>query len=178
LERSTLVPHNLTVNSESVSPVLRRPAFPLLVFAWAAIVLLPAGAKTKPSLAFASRNDASRPDRVRADRRSDRGYISALAAANRFLQAWQNQDHETGLLMLTDDAKQHSSEERMEAFFSSGADAAYEISRGKKMKGGRYAFPVTLFPFHSDTTKSNRAQRSEIVVVRTGKDEWAIDRLP
>ena len=178
MERSTLVPHNLTVNSESVAPVLRRPAFPLLVFAWAAIVFLPAGAKTKPSLAFASRNDASRPDRVRADRRrSDRGYISALAAANRFLQAWQNQDHETGLLMLTDDAKQHSSEAHMETFFSSGADAAYEISRGKR-KGGRYVFPVTLFPFHSDTTKSNRAQRSEIVVVRTGKNEWAIDRLP
>ena len=91
---------------------------------------------------------------MRADRRSDRGYISALAAANRFLQAWQNQDHETGLLMLTDDAKQHSSEERMEAFFSSGADAAYEIARGKKMKAGRYAFPVTLFPFHSGTTEA------------------------
>jgi hypothetical protein len=108
----------------------------------------------------------------------DLGYVSALAAANRFLQAWQNQDHETGLLMLTDDAKQHSCEEHMEVFFSSGADAAYEIARGRKMKAGRYSFPVTLFPFHSGTTKSDRSQKSEIVVVRTGKEEWAIDRLP
>jgi hypothetical protein len=80
--------------------------------------------------------------------------------------------------MLTDDAKQHSSEDRLEAFFSSGADAAYEIARGKKMKAGRYAFPVTLFPFHPGSTTSNRPQKSEIVVVRAGKDEWAIDRLP
>ena len=48
----------------------------------------------------------------------DPGYASALAAANRFLQAWQNQDHEAGLLMLTDVAKQHSSEDRLEIFFS------------------------------------------------------------
>ena len=110
--------------------------------------------------------------------RSDPAYVSALSAANRFLQAWQNQDHETGLLMLTDAAKQHSSEDRLEVFFSSGSDSAYEIARGKKLKAGRYAFPVTLFAFHSGTTKTERPQKSEIVVVRTGKDEWAIDKLP
>jgi hypothetical protein len=157
----------------------RHAAFPILVLACAAALSAPARAKTKPSLSFTSRNDAARSDRVGSDRsRSDRGYVSALAAANRFLQAWQNQDHETGLLMLTDAAKQHSSEDRTESFFSSGADAAYEIARGRKMKGGRYAFPVTLFPFHSGTTKSDRPQKSAIVVVRTGKDEWSIDRLP
>jgi len=115
---------------------------------------------------------------TRASRAADRSYVSALGAANRFLQAWQNQDNETGLLMLTDDAKQHSSEDLLDAFFSSGADAAYEIARGKKVKGGRYAFPVTLFPVQSGTSKAGRPQKSEIVVVRTGKDEWAIDRLP
>jgi hypothetical protein len=140
---------------------------------------VPAGTKTKPSPSLASRTDTTRSDRVGSGRvPSDRAYVSALAAANRFLQAWQNQDHETGLLMLTDDAKQHSSEDRLEAFFSSGADAAYEIARGKKMKAGRYAFPVTLFPFHTGSTTSDRPQKSEIVVVRAGKDEWAIDRLP
>ncbi len=62
--------------------------------------------------------------------------------------------------MLTDDAKQHSSEDRLEAFFSSGADAAYEIARGKKIKAGRYAFPVTLFPFHSGTTGVQTGRRN------------------
>jgi hypothetical protein len=108
----------------------------------------------------------------------DPGYASALAAANRFLQAWQNQDHETGLLMLTDVAKQNSSEDRLEVFFSSGRDAAYEIARGKKLRAGCYAFPVALFTSGTGTANAARPQKSEIVVVRAGKDEWAIDKLP
>ena len=47
--------------------------------------------------------------------------------------------------MLTDVAKQNSSQDRMESFLLFGNDAAYEIARGKKLKAGRYAFPVTLF---------------------------------
>jgi hypothetical protein len=109
---------------------------------------------------------------------SDSGYASALAAANRFLQAWQNQDHETGLLMLTDTAKQNSSQDRLEVFFASGHDAAYEIARGKKLKAGCYAFPVALFTSVAGMTNAARPQKSQIVVVRAGRDEWAIDKLP
>jgi hypothetical protein len=105
------------------------------------------------------------------------GYASALAAANRFLQAWQNQDHETGLLMLSDGAKESSSEDRLEAFFASGHDAAYEIARGKRLKAGCYSFPVSLFTSVTDMTKAARPQKLQIVVVRAGKD-WAIDKLP
>ena len=174
------------MNFESIAPAVRRLyltpprrlwgrflAFPILVCICAVVLSVPADPKTKPSLSAASRMLPPHAGRV-----ADRGYVSALGTANRFLQAWQNQDNETGLLMLTDDAKQHSSEDRLEAFFSSGADAAYEIARGKKMKAGRYAFPVTLFPFQSGTNGSGQPQKSQIVVVRTGKDEWAIDRLP
>jgi hypothetical protein len=142
------------------------------------LLSVPAGTKTKPSLSFVGHN----ANRVGADRHLDRhldsGYVSALAAANRFLQAWQNQDHETGLIMLTDDAKEHSSAEQMEAFFSSGTDAAYEIARGKKVNPSRYTFPVTLFPSQPGVSVPKRPQKSQIVVVRAGKDEWAIDRLP
>jgi hypothetical protein len=84
----------------------------------------------------------SDPARIRSARP---GYAAALAAANRFLAAWQAQDRENGLVMLTEAAKPHGSEDRLEEFFSPGADAAYEISRGRKMDGGRYVFPVTLF---------------------------------
>lgn len=80
--------------------------------------------------------------------------------------------------MLTDAAKQSSSADRLEVFFSSGPDTAYEIARGKKLKVGRYAFPVTLFASRSDNNRPGSRQRSEIVVVRAGKDEWAIDKLP
>jgi hypothetical protein len=143
----------------------RHPAFPLLLAIYVAAILAAwATAKTRPSPSLPTR--------------SDPGYVSALAAANRFLQAWQNQDHETGLLMLTDTAKQNSSQDRLELFFSSGSGTAYEIARGRKLKAGCYAFPISLFAFHSGTNESNRPHRSEIVVVRTGKDEWAIDKLP
>jgi hypothetical protein len=137
-------------------------AFPLIILSVAPWLSMPTAARNKHSSSLAV---------------PDPGYSSALAAANRFLQAWQNQDHETGLLMLTDAAKQNSSQERTDRFFSSGNDAAYEIARGRKLKGGRYAFPVTLFVSHSDQ-KSGHPQRSQIIVVRAGKDEWAIDNLP
>jgi hypothetical protein len=107
----------------------------------------------------------------------DPGYTPALAAANRFLQAWQSQDHETGLLMLTDAAKQYNPEDRLESCFSGGLDAAYEIRRGKKLKAGRYAFPVTLFTSHSDN-RLPRPYESQIIVVRACRDDGAIDKLP
>ena len=169
-------PHNLVVNSEWVArPSLRlrsgqarrlsgrHLAFPLVIFSLAPLLSTSADARNRHSSSFTV---------------PDRGYASALAAANRFLQAWQNQDRETGLLMLTDAAKQASSQERTDNFFSSGNDAAYEIARGRKLKAGRYAFPVTLFTSPPDSTQPDRPQRSQIIVVHAGRDEWAIDKLP
>lgn len=101
----------------------------------------------------------------------DRDYVSALGTANRFLQAWQAQDHESGLLMLTDNAKKLTSEEKLEQLFSSGTPAGFEIGRGKRLKDGRYNFPVTLF-VHS------RPRTSQIIVIKSGKDDWAVDKAP
>ena len=158
--------------------------FSFLFLVFAVVFSVPAGTKTNSALAFASRTEGTRTSAGRrSNRATDSGYVAALGAANRFLQAWQNQDHETGLLMLTDDAKEHSSEDHLESFFASGGDSAYEIARGRKMKDGRYSFPVTLFPFrpvplHPGAARPDRPQKSAIVVVQAGKDEWAIDRLP
>jgi hypothetical protein len=156
------------VNFELVAPPFRRLsgrylAVPLIALSLALQASTVSIAKTKHATPFPA---------------PDTGYTSALATANRFLQAWQNQDHETGLLMLTDTAKQNSSEDRLEIFFSSGHDAAYEIARGKKLKAGSYAFPVALFTSVTGAANAARPQKSEIVVVRAGKDEWAIDKLP
>jgi hypothetical protein len=109
----------------------------------------------------------------------DREYVSALASANRFLSAWQTQDHEAGIILLTDAAKQHVSEDRMQAFFAPGSSIqeGYEISRGKKLKPGRYVFPVALFEIGPDH-KWVHPRFSQITVVNTGKDDWAIDKLP
>ena len=110
---------------------------------------------------------------------ADPDYVSALAAANRLLHAWQSRDHETGLLMLTDAAKHRTSEDRLQQFFSPGpaTHRAFEISRGKKLKPGRYTFPVALFEIREDQ-RWIYPRFSQIIVIRTGKDDWAIDKLP
>lgn len=127
------------------------------------LLLLPAAAKSKG-----------------APTAPDPEYVSALATANRFLHAWQSQDHETGLLMPTDTAKRHTSEDHLDAFFSPGESVAegFEITRGKKLKAGRYVFPVALWQTGPGKNRKPRPRFSEIIVVRTGKDDWAIDKLP
>ena len=108
----------------------------------------------------------------------NRQYVEALAAANRFLHAWQTQDHEAGLLILTDAAKRSASENRLEKIFSHPSDVveAYEIGRGKKTGAGRYVFPVTLFEVVDG--RKLHPRYAQVVVVQTGKDDWAIDKLP
>ena len=82
--------------------------------------------------------------------------------------------------MLTDTAKQQTSEDRLRAFFSPGpaVQQAFEVNRGKRLKDGRYSFPVVLFEVKPGTRKSQYPRYSQIVVVRTGADDWAIDKLP
>jgi hypothetical protein len=130
---------------------------------WLILVLLPSAASAKTRVRNASVTDAD--------------YVAALAAVDHFLCAWQTQDHEAGLLMLTDGLKKHVSEGQIEQFFSAGSSRqeAYLIRAGKKLKAGRYSFPVALLQSRTGTV---HRRFSEIVVLRTGKDDWAIDKLP
>jgi hypothetical protein len=109
----------------------------------------------------------------------DAEYVAALAGANNFLHAWQSQDRETGLLMLTDAAKQGVSEERLRDPLSPGSSSprSYEISRGKRVDAGRFAFPVALFDKH-DENQRTRPRFSRIVVIKIGRQDWSVDRLP
>ena len=104
----------------------------------------------------------------------DSSYSSALAAANRFLHAWQTQDHEAGILMLTDAARQQASSDKLQEFFSPGNDAAYEIRRGRRLNGGEFVFPVVLFL----TSPNSQPRVRRLLIIHTGKDEWAVNRLP
>ncbi len=119
---------------------------------------LPLAAKTKPAPAL------------------DPGYVPALAAANHLLQAWQTADAESGMVLLTTHAKLAASTDGVERFFSDGGPSAYEISRGKLLKPGRYEFPVVLIL--GGTKAQPRRRYSTIVVVNTGHNDWAIDKLP
>jgi hypothetical protein len=106
----------------------------------------------------------------------DAGYVPALAAADHFLQAWQSGDLENGIALLTSRAKEASSTEVVERFFSNPGPSAYEIDRGKLLKPGRYEFPVVLISNSKDVHPRRRF--SSIIVVNTGNHDWAVDKLP
>jgi hypothetical protein len=116
--------------------------------------------------------------RTRPSTTAERDYVVALATANRFLQAWHSHDQETGLLLLSDSAKQHTSADKLEAFFVADWRTAYEIGRGQKIKAGRYTFPVSLFEASAGQERRTRLRSFQLIVTRTGKDDWAIDKLP
>jgi hypothetical protein len=108
----------------------------------------------------------------------DQEYIAALATANRFLQAWQSQDQETGILLLSDKVKGQTAEEHLQSLFSraDNAQEAYEISGGRKLKAGRYIFSVALFNSRNGMWMQRRSSR--MIVTRVGKNDWAVDKLP
>jgi hypothetical protein len=107
----------------------------------------------------------------------DSGYVRALAAADHFLQAWQSGDVESGTALLSSHAKEAVTTDGVETFFSEPVPGAYEIERGKLLKTGHYEFPVVLV---TETAKGTRARRrfSSIIVVNTGNNDWAVDKLP
>jgi hypothetical protein len=107
----------------------------------------------------------------------DPGYVSALAAADHLLQAWQSGDIESGVALLTSHAKDAATSDTVEKFFSGSELSSYEIGRGKLLKRGRYEFPIVLV---SGTSKDAHSHRrfSSIIVVNTGNNDWAVDKLP
>jgi hypothetical protein len=113
--------------------------------------------------------------KTRAASGLDAGYVRALAAADHFLQAWQTGDIENGTALLSSHAKEVATTEGVEKFFSNPGPSAYEIVRGKLLKRGRYEFPVVLL---SGAPKNSRRRFSSIVLVNTGDNDWAVDKLP
>ena len=107
----------------------------------------------------------------------DPDYVYALATANHFLHAWQTQDQETAILLLSDRLKQRTSESLLDALLSSNVSKpqSFEIGRGKKLAPGRYQFPIALFQAKAKWT---HPQTAALVVVKNGYNDWAIDRLP
>lgn len=78
-------------------------------------------------------------------------------------------------MMLSDTARQSLSPDKLHNFFSPGPDAAYEIAHGKRVNSGAYGFPVVLFVA---SNASSRRHACTVVVTRSGKNEWVVDKLP
>ena len=120
---------------------------------------------------------------------SEPGYVQALAAANRFLYAWQTGDLANGMALLSDGIRHAQSAGAIEQFFSAGTDRAFEIGAGSGHRG-RYSFPVVLMSVRAAEASAQSSvgksvsrkfvtrRSSEIVLVNTGKDDWVVDKLP
>jgi len=131
---------------------------------WVAVLLL-----TLPPAALGARKRHANPPAP-----PDPDYVFALATANRFLRAWQSDDLETGMVLLSDRVRHSQSPEKFETFFAGSPDRAFEIARGLG-NHGRYRFAVVLV---TATGTRLRRRSSEIIVVDTGKNDWVIDKLP
>ncbi len=107
---------------------------------------------------------------------TDSNYIAGLATANRFLAAWQGNDQAAAMPLITNHAKQQSTEEGIDKLFSGSYTRAFEITRGRALRQDRYQFPIVLL----QTDDSGRAHRrfGELIIVNTGKNDWAVDKLP
>jgi hypothetical protein len=159
---SRFIPHNAGMpHSETlrrVAVVCRRFPF-LAAVLWLSLMPLPSLAKTHSAGALNAE------------------YVAALGAADHFLQAWQSGDAENGVALLTSHAKDAATADGIDKFFSNSALSAYEVGRGKLRKHGRYEFPVVLV---SGASTNGRLHRhfSSIVMVNTGNNDWAVDKLP
>ncbi len=107
---------------------------------------------------------------------TDANYIAALATANRFLAAWQSNDQEAGLPLITNHAKHQSTEAGIDELFSGPAIRAFEIAHGRQLSRGRYLFPLVLL--ESFEPSRTRRRFTRIVILNTGKNDWAVDKLP
>jgi hypothetical protein len=121
------------------------------------------------SLLAAARTIPSRTSAAGAD------YIHALGAADRFLQAWQGQDVESGTVLLSSRAKDKIDRDALDRLFTSSAPGAYEIERGKLLRRGCYEFPIVLL---STSPKKMQRRFASIVVLNSGHNDWAVDKLP
>jgi hypothetical protein len=105
----------------------------------------------------------------------DSNYVPALAAADHLLQHWQAGDEENGMALLSSHAKTKNTADSLDHFFANPV-SAYEIGRGKLLKDGRYEFPVAVL--EPATSRRPRRRLSSIIVVNTGNNDWAVDKLP
>jgi hypothetical protein len=78
-------------------------------------------------------------------------------------------------MMLSDTGRQQISPERLDEFFSPSGSTAFEIQHGKRLNSGEYVFPVVLFGLAGS---HDRAHVCRIVVIRAGKEDWAVEKLP
>jgi len=104
----------------------------------------------------------------------DAEYLSALAAADRFLGAWITDQPDLAESMLT--RPRDESDGDIETLLTMACPCAFEIKHGKKVRTGIYAFPVVFFQPPAGNSRIS-VRLSTITVSWTG-DLWAVKQVP
>jgi hypothetical protein len=107
---------------------------------------------------------------------TDANYIAGLGIANRFLAAWQSNDQAAAMPLITTRAKEQSTEEGVDQLFSGSSNRGFEITRGHPLRQGRYQFSVVLL--QEDDFGHARRRFAELIITKTGTNDWAVDKLP
>jgi len=105
----------------------------------------------------------------------DAEYLSALSTADRLLAAWITGESEIAQPALS--ATYGAESDDVETFFASPSPRAFEIKHGKRVRPGRYEFPVVLLGPPAGNSRIS-VRSSTIVVSRAGGDLWVVEKLP
>ena len=100
------------------------------------------------------------------------------------MYAWQAGELGNGMALLSDSIRHAQTAGEIERFFSAETDRAFEIGKGSGNRG-RYSFPVVLLSLNASARSDLPAEAkvvsrrsSNIILVRTGKNDWVVDKLP
>lgn len=117
---------------------------------------------------------SARQHAVTKNKTADSGYVVALATANRFLSAWQSGDLETGMLLLSDQARRSQTADSLEKVFARESNRAFEISSGK-CDHGTCRFPIVMLSGDGSHVRRNFSQ---LILINAGKHDWVVNKFP
>jgi len=125
---------------------------------------------------FASPVASAKKHKAAPTQPTDSNYIAALATANRFLATWRDNDQAAAMPWITNRAKQQSTEEGVDKLFSGSSTRAFEISRGRLVRQGRYQFSIVLL--QNDDSGHTRRRFTQLIITNTGNNDWAWINCP
>lgn len=128
------------------------------------------------SLAFSAAPPAWAKKHKSVAQLTDPNYLAALTVANRFLSAWQSNDQAAAMPLITNHAKQQTTEEGIDKLFSGSEMRGFEIAHGRVLRQGRYSFPIVLL--QANDSGDTHRRFGDLVITVTGTNDWAVDKLP
>ncbi len=127
-------------------------------------------------------SNSSGPAGKTAQSKYDESYISALAVADMFCEAWRNRDATQARRLMTKRMNRDISDERLRdaiVGYANPSHASYEVFGGKKLAEGSYQFKVRLF-FQYRGGHGDRLEHAldKIVIARESSGVLRVDGFP